>query len=458
MTNVNLAGQLDKARKQQLPSSDKKYVIRHKGSELLLTVSTDQLVVMQDGVINEGQHYQFIAADSDNGVYLKAANNLYVSLGTTENSAMIGCESVTNGGWSTCNISVADGCYYIHTIAGLMGTNPSMSDGRVYADNSADSPEELHCSAWLIEEYVDVLADVKAALAEMLAQAEDDWGTLSVRWTGSKPMQYSRDNYNALKEVIAEAESCAYTSVEEYEDLMQRLSDAMEAMKVLNVPDEDTEYYLSHQSGYNLSCADGLVFAEPDTLDAAQRFRLLPVPDAVNTYYIYTNGLYVTVTDAENATLALTETPRDERGQFVASQVSSSAFTLQGVLGYLGAETTTVEAGEACVGDVAQMGRNVYWKLVEATNPIVENGIAPQDYASLIDYVVVYDKDTESLRFESPDMSVLSEVKVQVYTVGGRLLYTFKASEQQSLAELPGGTYIVNWSLGTTARSVKFKK
>ena len=127
-------------------------------------------------------------------------------------------------------------------------------------------------------------------------------------------------------------------------------------------------------------------------------------------------------------------------------------------MGYLGAETTTVEAGEACVGDVAQMGRNVYWKLVEATNPIVENGIAPQDYASLIDYVVVYDKDTESLRFESPDMSVLSEVKVQVYTVGGRLLYTFKASEQQSLAELPGGTYIVNWSLGTTARSVKFKK
>ena len=458
LTNVNLAGQLDKARKQQLPSSDKKYVIRHKGSGLLLTVSTDQLVVMQDGVINEGQHYQFITVDGGNGVYLKAANNLYVSLGTTENSAMIGRESVTNGGWSTCNISVADGCYYIHTIAGLMGTNPSMSDGRVYADNSADSPEELHCSAWLIEEYVDVLADVKAALAEMLAQAEDDWGTLSVRWTGSKPMQYSRENYNALKEVLAEAKSCAYTSAEEYEDLMQRLSEAMEAMKVLNAPDEEAEYYLSHLSGYNLSCEDGLIFAEPDTLDAAQRFRLLPVPDAVNTYYIYTNGLYVTVTDAESATLALTETPRDERGQFVASQVSATAFTLQGASGYLGSETTAVEAGDACVGDAERLTTNLGWKLVKATNAIVDNGLAPQDYAALIDYVVVYDKDTESLRFVSPDMSVLSEVNVQVYTVGGRLLYTFKASEQQSLTELPSGTYLVRWSLGATARSVKFKK
>lgn len=457
LTNVNLARQLGEARKQQIPSADKNYVIRHKASGWLLTMEDGNLLIQAEDV-NDRQHYHFEAAGGDNGIYLKSGDGLYASLGATENSPMIGRESVANGGWSTFNISVADGCYYIHTIAGLMGAYSIAANDIVYANYSTDLTDEVLCSEWVIEEYIDELADVKAELAEMVAQAKDMLGTIPLRWTGSTPMKYSRDNYNALKKMLVEAESCTYTSAEEYEDLMKRLSGAMEAMKILNMPDEDTEYYLSYMSRYNLSCEDGLVFAEPDTLDMAQRFRLLPVPDAVNTYYIYTNGLYVTVTDAESATLALTDTPRDEWGQFVASQVSPSAFALQGASGYLGAETTAVNAGEACVGDVVQTGTNVYWKLVEATNPIVENGLAPQDYTSLIDYVVVYDKTTESLHFESSDMNALSEVNVQIYTVGGRLLYNFKASEQQSLTELPSGTYIVNWSLGTVARSVKFKK
>jgi hypothetical protein len=45
-----------------------------------------------------------------------------------------------------------------------------------------------------------------------------------------------------------------------------------------------------------------------------------------------------------------------------------------------------------------------------------------------------------------------------VYTVGGRLLYTFKADQQQSLTELPGGTYIVRWTLADREKSVKLKK
>lgn len=458
LTNVNLIEQLAVARKQQLPASDEKYVIRHKASGCLLTVAADKLSIMPSDVNNDGQRYMFVAADNDNGVYMKSANSLYVTLGTTENSAMIGREYMTNAAWSTYYISVADGCYYISTIAGLMGSSDVAPNAKVYANNSTEFPDEMLRSEWIIEEYVDILADVKVELNTLVAQAKEELAPITSRWMGGRPMQHSRDRVNALKTVITEAEACSYTTVEEYEDLILRLSQALAEMRVLNVPDEEAEYFLTLSLGYNLSCEDGLIIAEKNEQDAAQRFRLIPVEGAVNTYNIYTNGLYVTVTDAEHATLALTETPRDKWGQFVAEQVSYMQFTLKNVAGYLGVESTAATAGDACVPNVMNVGSYARWSITEAPESDVEDGITPHHYESAIDYVVVYDKTTESLRFVSDDMEALTKVDVRIYTVGGRLLYVFKASEQRSLADLPGGTYIVKWSLGSDARDVKFKK
>ena len=166
--------------------------------------------------------------------------------------------------------------------------------------------------------------------------------------------------------------------------------------------------------------------------------------------------MYVTVTDEENGTLALTETPRDERGHFVARQVSVTMFTLQSALGYLGAADAAVDLGEACIANAEDKGSNIRWRLVEATNPIIDDAIAPLH--SIIDYAVIYDKNTETIRFESEDMAILAKVDVQIFTVGGRLLYTFKADERQSVANLPSGTYLVRWALGDISRSIKLKK
>ena len=75
-----------------------------------------------------------------------------------------------------------------------------------------------------------------------------------------------------------------------------------------------------------------------------------------------------------------------------------------------------------------------------------------------IDYAVIYDKNTETLYFMSDDMGVLSNVEVQIFTVGGRILYAFKADGRQSLEHLPSGTYIVRWTFGNVLHNVKFRK
>ena len=117
-----------------------------------------------------------------------------------------------------------------------------------------------------------------------------------------------------------------------------------------------------------------------------------------------------------------------------------------------------MNAGDPCVPNAADKGNNIRWQLAAASTPIVDDGIDPRYYLGTIDYTVIYNKDTETIRFASDDMHVLADVDVQIYTVGGRLLYTFKADAEQSVANLPSGTYIVRWALGDASRSIKFKR
>ena len=455
LTNVNLAEQLAVARAQQLPPSGQKYVIRHKSSGNLLTMTGDGVFVMSENIVDDGQHFTFESADGGNEVFLRSADGYYVSLGASDSSVMIGRETPSQSGWSTLNVTVGNGCYYLRTIAGFMGTNDLGDGAMVYANKSESSSRELKRAEWLIEDYADELSDVKAALEAMIAQAQAELSSLPSAWIGDAPMQHSQDNVDALTALVEEAMTYIYTSVDECEEMIRRLSEEIDRLHLLNAPDTDAEYYLSHLSGYNLSTSDGLVFAAPDSTDASQRFMLIPVEGVANTYNIYTNGLYVSVIDDA---LAFTETPRDEWGQFVATQVSSSSFTLHGALGYLGASDGDVSAGQPCVGNAEYRGENIRWTLVKATQPIIESGITPHSYMDNIDYAVAYDKESQTLRFVSDDMAVLAKVSVQVYTVGGRLLYTFKASDRQSLVELPSGTYIVRWTLGAAVREVKLKK
>lgn len=456
LTNVRLAEQLAAAQVKRLPDANQTYMIRHKSSGYYLNIVADRLSVSPIDKVDTGQQFRFEPTGKGNGVYLKSGSALYVVLGTSNSWTMMGEESITDEYRATYDVTVSADCYYFHTATGLLGTDVSTADATVFADKREEYPNEVLRSEWVIEEFVDELADLRKQLEALLTQAQEAIDNLNPRWIGEAPLQHSQDNIDALNEAIAEAVVRTYASAEDYEDMMEWLTDALTELHTLNTPDEDTEYYLRHLVGYNLSCSDGLTLVTPDTMDIAQRFLLIPIKDAANTYNIYTNGMYVTVTDEANGTLALTETPSDEQGHFLVTQISATMFTLQSVLGFLGTKNAIFGSNENCVADAQDKGSNILWKLIEATNPIVDDAITSLDYA--INYVVVYDKEEQSVRFVSDDMAVLSKVDVQIFTVGGRLLYTFKADRQQSVANLPSGTYLVRWTLGGASRSIKLKK
>lgn len=456
LVNVNLASQLDEAMKQQLPSSDKKYRLRHKSSGYYLHIAPDGISVKKSNISSTGQYYLFESTGNGNGMRLKSGNNLYMVMSIADGGIMTGEDSVANDERATLYFTVADGFYRIHTLSGLLGTDERYVT--VYGNNSADDSEALVCSEWVIEEYVEELGMAHAALEQLIAKGKVAIATIDEHWIGDAVLQHSQGYVDALTELIALAEQSAYITIADYEAMMARLSEAMTVLTCLNAPDETVEYYLHHCSGYNLSCGDGLIVAEADTMDSAQRFHLLPVEGALNTYNIFTNGMYVTVMDGENVSLALTETPRDEWGHFVVTQVDSTQFTLQSAIGYLGTGSVSVSAGDACIGNAEAMGDNICWSITEATNEIIHAPTNSLDYMQAIDYAVVYDKEAQTLRFVSDDMLALANTNVRLYTVGGRLLYTFKAGQCQSVAELPGGTYVVQWFFAGMKRSVKFKK
>lgn len=456
LANVNLAEQLAKAQAQNMPDAKKLYVIRHKSSGFYLDIVADKLSVAALDDYDGGQQFTFEPTGNGNGVYLKSSSGLYVMLGTVNSWTMVGQDNVDDEARATYNIAVTDDCYRIYTMTGLLGTDATEENSTVYANKREGYPDEMMRSEWVIEEFVDADAEIKAELQEVIEQAKAALSGVRRTWLGTTPMKHSQENYDALDAAITKAETYAYTSATEIRDMIDWLREVMDKFATLNPPKENIDYYLRHNTGLYLSCREGLTLEQPDTLDAAQRFRLVPVEGAINTYYIYTNGMYVSVMD-ENGTLALAETPRDESGEFVVEQVLTNAFTLSNEVGMLGTEGLSAKAGSPCIGNAENKGGNVRWRLVEA-NPVIDDAVHPLDYKSAIDYVVIYDKESEQIRFVSDDMQVLAEVDVHLYTVGGRLLYTFRANQEQSVSELPTGTYIVSWTLGGISRSIKFKR
>lgn len=454
LTNVNLAEKLARAQQKIMPDANHSYIIRHKKSGYYLDIESDGLRITSLINNDASQRFHFEQA-ADNGVYLKAENGLYVMLGNTNAWTMVGQTFIADESKATFDVSIMDGSYRIYTINGILGTDANNDYSAVYGDKHENNADHVSRAEWIIEEATSELDHLRAELDELIAQAQSSLAAIGKNWVGDAPMQHAQSNLKAVSEAIDEAKAYDYASEADYQEMIAYLSEVLSQLHILNAP-EDKDYYLRHLQGYNLSCSDGLTLEPIDTLDAAQRFRLIPVEDAINTYHIYTNGMYVTATDDPVTPLALTDTPRDQWGQFIARQVDATVFTLQSAVGYLGVQSTA-QTGQPCIPNAADKGNNIRWQLVEPTNVI--NGIhQPTDYASLVDYVLIYNKEMQTIRFASDDMHALADVDVQVYTVGGRLLYTFKANEEQSVANLPSGTYLVHWTLGSTSRSVKFKR
>ena len=72
-------------------------------------------------------------------------------------------------------------------------------------------------------------------------------------------------------------------------------------------------------------------------------------------------------------------------------------------------------------------------------------------------YALAYDPITRELHFGSDTPEALS-FKVYVYTLSGKLIGTFYASDRFSMQQYPDDVYIVTWNCGGITKNVKFKK
>lgn len=461
LANVNLAKQLDNTRKMILPSVSQQYVICHKSSGYYLNILPNKLSVLSEDKKSEAQHFTFEATGSGNGVFLKSADGLYVMLGTTNSWTMLGQEYINDERRATFNVSRQEDCYRIYTMNGLLGTDAITENSTVYANKREGYPDEEVRSEWLILEWKDeateALKNKLAELAQVISEAKAYMESIPSDWVGEEPLQISGQSYEDACEIISEAEMGEYATVDMCEDMIFRISEVMADVAILNTPLANSDYYLEHASGLFLSVNEGVIVAAPDTLDSAQRFRLIEVSGSPNTYYIYSNGMYVSVLDDEGAMLALTETPRGDWGKFVVNKTGSKEFTLKTVAGYFGLDGLIAEDGVACVANAPNNGSNICWRLLLAGNSISDDN-TNIDYSYSVDYAVKYDRNREVICFVSDDMEALKNVNVSLYTVGARLLYSFTADKEQPLTELPSGTYIVHWVYEGKSHSAKLKK
>jgi hypothetical protein len=141
-----------------------------------------------------------------------------------------------------------------------------------------------------------------------------------------------------------------------------------------------------------------------------------------------------------------------ENGRFVITQTGDNSFTISSKVGFVGVDK--VAKGGTVIPDAPN--DNSVWSLVEATGGAT--GVDDYAYEQNVDYAIRYDKERQVVGFVSYDLQELANVDVQIYTVGGRLLYTFKAIHEQSLANVPSGTYIIKWDWAGKAHNVKFRK
>lgn len=460
LANVNLAQQLEEARKQNLPDSQQLYTLRHKSSGYYLNIAEKLSIASPDNK-ELGQCYTFEPTDGDNGVFIKAATGVYLMLGTTNSWTMTGDETVTDKERATFNVNVSANCYYIYTRNGLLGTDAITENSTVYANKRESFADEVLRSEWIIEPYVDEEAEAMQAKASALEtfinEVKATLESINPQWIGESPFQMSQTNINSLYEAIDLAETATYTSVEEYDTMMTLIDEALSAIYVLNCPSEDSDYNLQHLSGLNLSSQEGLSLALPDTSDAAQRFRLIAVEDRPNTYMLYTGGMYLSLYDIDTPSLSFSDTPRDELGQFVIQQVGAHEFTISSIAGYLGTELADAVPGNVCLANATDKGDNICWTLSAPLTSIPSHIDLPE-YTSRVAYALRYNKTNQTISFVSDDMQAFKDTDVYIYTVGGRQLYIFKATAEQSVVELPSGTYIINWTYAGKNNSVKFKK
>jgi hypothetical protein len=313
-----------------------------------------------------------------------------------------------------------------------------------------------HCD-WLLEEReeaADNLLHEKAVLLAALMDEANGWlDGIPASWIGEAPLQTSPLYVEALEDAIALVENGVYMTAGEYEAVIELLEQALENVKRLNEPQHDKLYNLRHSSGLNLSTLNGLTLENEDSDDVEQHFSLIAVDGETNCYNILGSNGYLSVENENTGIFMYADTPRGEYGRFVVRQVGDYMFSLSSCVGLVGVQDAY--AGENVLPAVVADGENELWSLIK-----VDKGVSTDvaGYVQKVDYAVRYDKARQVIGFVSFDLQEMADVDVRIYTVGGRLLYTFKATEEQSLADIPTGTYLVQWNWNGNRHTVKLRK
>lgn len=448
LANVNLANLLSDAKQKNMPDSNKAYIIRHKQSGLVLNVSKDSLKITEYGSGNDYRHFTFVPGEDMNKVYLKSLSGLYASISTAIYWNILGVTDITDESLVSNEIDCMGDYYRIRTTHGIMGTNLLENNSKVYNDKSENDADAMTRAEWLIEEYTpNISLEEKAGeLQKVISDAESAYNS---SWIGTYPLQISQENVDSLNAIISRVQNFDYATCEEYDMAITTINNAVSNLKRLNIPDKETNYCLYNTIGYNLSSDNGIILEWPDNMNSSQHFSLIAVDGKINTYNILCNGYYISVLSSTMHNMTLAETPRGEYGEFIATQVGDSLFTLRSCNGYLGCDDTL---SLICVPNATE---NTEWKLTEASpTTSIENS----SYTDIVDYAIRYDKERQVVGFVSYDMQVLADINVCIYTTGGRLLYIFNADKEQSLVELPSGTYIVQWEYKGEKKSIKFRK
>ena len=452
LLNVNLAEQLAEVQKVNIPSETQQYILKHTASGYVLNLTKEQTSLQEYDKESGEQHFIIEQIGDNDKVSIKSADGLYLSLGTSNSWHMFGYENFTTIARAGFEIEPMNGFYRISTTNGLLGTTYSELNSKVYGDKQA-----ANYSDWILEEVEQSLEEEleskKAELNALLEEAKDILTNIQESWIGEAPLQMSADNINALKDIIDDIETTVYTTIDEYIEIIALLSEALEKCSILNMPNQDKLYYLRHASGLNLSCTSGATIEEVIDGDLEQCFTFRAVEGEKNCYNIMNNGTYLCVYPYDDSIFMFSDTPYGENGRFVVTQVGENSFTLSSKVGLVGPQN--VEAGETIYPNAPV--ENAVWTIVEAKDKN-ETGIADYAYEQNVDYALRYDKERQVIGFVSFEIQELRTVDVCIYTVGGRLLYTFKGTQEQSLAELPAGTYIIKWNWAGRCHNIKFRK
>ena len=449
--NVNLSDLFAEARKVNMPSPTQQYVLRNVKSDMVMSITKEKTSLQKHDKTSGDQYFVIEYSGVDNKVYIKSVNGLYLSLETATSGSMLGYDGVTTLTRSGFEFKPKDDCFCVKTVNGFFGITFLKEGMKIYANKL-----ESNALEWILEEREkspeEQLAIKSAELKALIEEANALLSNVAKAWAGSAPLQLSVESIDALENAVAIAGNSMYTTLEEYEQAILLLNESMEAISVLNKPDTKKVYNLRHKSGLNLSFANGATLEKAIKGDADQCFTLKAIEGEKNSYNIMNGGYYLCVDPTDKNMFMFNDTPYGENGRFVVTQVGKNMFTMSSKSGFVG--VNIVREGETVIPSAPEY--NSVWTIVEAGN--APTGIAENAYEQNVDYALRYDKTRQVVGFVSFDIQELANVDVRIYTVGGRLLYTFKGTQEQSLAELPTGVYIIKWNWAGRSHDIKFRK